>query len=293
MNQLDTLTRINLDDLVSSFGWGAQPLPAGLLRGAFHGPARKFAAQMVDFDSAVGRLGLVHAARLMQRLYARDVRVFGADRISDGPLLALSNHPGMTDTLALFAALQRDDLRIIALRRPFLQSIPNMASRLFFVTEDAAERMTLVRHVSGHLRAGGAVLTFPAGIIEPDPEVYPGAVEALKGWTDSADVFLRLAPETAVLPVLVRGVIWKQTARHPLLSLKRGREDRERLAAALQLLAMVMWNVKPVTVTVQIGRPITARGLGTTDVKALHQAVLGEMKLLIENPPAGPSVSAL
>jgi len=61
----------------------------------------------------------------------------------------------------------------------------------------------------------------------------------------------------------------------------------------LQLLAMVMWNAKPVTVTIQIGKPITVKELGTTDTKVIHQAVLNEMKCLIENPPKDDGVSAL
>ena len=56
---------------------------------------------------------------------------------------------------------------------------------------------------------------------------------------------------------------------------------------------MVMWNVKPVTVTVQIGKPIDPKKLGTTDTQVIHQAVLTEMKYLIENPPEGDGVSVL
>src|SRR6185436_11550326 len=107
------------------------------------------------------------------------------------------------------------------------------------LNEDPASRMALVRTMSAHLRNGGAALTFPAGKIEPDPDVYDGALESLQDWTDSAGVFLRLAPETAVLPVLVRGVVWDKAARHPLLVIKRSRFEKEKLAAALQLLAHV------------------------------------------------------
>jgi hypothetical protein len=48
----------------------------------------------------------------------------------------------------------------------------------------------------------------------------------------------------------------------------------------------VMFNEKPVTVTIQIGKPIYAKALGTTETEVIHQAVLAEMKNLIENPPA-------
>jgi hypothetical protein len=118
-------------------------------------------------------------------------------------------------------------------------------------------------------------------------------VEALQTWTDSVGVFIRMAPNTVILPVLVRNVIWDKTARLPLLKIKKTREEREKLAAALQLLAMVMWSARPVTVTVQIGKPIDPKKLGTTDTHVIHQAVLTEMKSLIENPPQGDGVSVL
>jgi hypothetical protein len=292
-SNLELLTQINLDDLVSSFGWGDRSFLARILRRLFHKPAQIFAQQMVEFDSAIEQHGLTEASRRTGRRYVRDVRVFGADLVPDSPFLALSNHPGITDALALFCALNRPELKIIALDRPFLMALPNMSKQLFFVKDDPASRMSLVRQVSGHLRNGGAALTFPAGEIEPDPDVYPGAAESLRSWTDSVGVFIRMAPETATLPILVRSVIWDKTAKHPLLKIKKTRNEREKLAAALQLLGMVMWDARPVTVKVQIGTPITVKELGTTDTKVVHQAVLNEMMRLIENPPKDDGVSAL
>jgi putative hemolysin len=291
-HRLNALSDINLDDLVASFGLEDRPNLAWMLRALFAGTARKFADQMLDFDDAVRTLGLVDAARQTQRRYVRSLRLFSGP-LPAGPFLALSNHPGMVDTLALFSALNRPDLRIIATERPFLKALPNTSQRLYYVTDDPGTRMSLLRQVSAHLRSGGAALTFPAGEIEPDPNVYPGALEALKGWTDSVGFFVRIAPETAILPVLVRGVVWKKTARHALTRLRRTREDREKLAAALQLLAHVVLNKKPLDVTVQIGDPVTVAGLGSKATKDLHRAVLNEMKRMIENPPEGPGESAL
>jgi hypothetical protein len=290
---LEALTQINLDDLVSSFGWQNQPLLARLLRRTFTKPARTFANQMTDFDLPVATHGLAEAARQTLRHYVRDIRIFGADRIPAGPFLALSNHPGMSDTLALFVALKRLDLKIIAFNRPFLNALPNVSKQLFYLTDDPASRITLIRQMSTHLRNGGAALTFPAGHIEPDPDVHDGAVESLESWTNSAGVFIRLAPETAVLPVLVRGVVWKKAAFHPLTYLKRTRAEREKLAGALQLLAYAILKVKPVTVRVQIGQPIYAKDLGTTKVQIIHQAVLAEMKQMIAYPPEGQGESAI
>ena len=169
---IETLTQINLDDLINALGIQNNPTLTRITRFLFRGAARKFAKQMIEFDSLAGTRGLAEAARLTERLYVREVRVFGADHLPDSAFLALSNHPGMTDTLALFAALNRDDLKIIALDRPFLLSLPNISKQLFFVTDNPTERVSLVRHVSAHLRNGGSILTFPAGHNEPDPDVY-------------------------------------------------------------------------------------------------------------------------
>ncbi len=285
-SNLDTLTEINLDDLVSSFGWQNSPLLSRLLRFFFRNPARTFAQHMVEYDDIVGTHGIVEGAWNLSRRYVKDIRIIGADRIPESAFLALSNHPGMADTITLFAALNRKDLRIIALDRPFLNALPHTTAQLFYVYDDSAKRMTLVRQVSAHLKKGGAILTFPAGHIEPDPDVYPGAVDSLKAWTDSVGVFIRMAPDAAILPVLARSVVAKKYANHWLLKIKKTKDEKEKLATALQLLGMVMFNEKPVTVTIQIGKPIYAKELGSTETEVIHQAVLVEMKNLIENPPA-------
>lgn len=289
-SNLEILTQINLDDLVASFGWQGRAWLARPLRKLFLRPAQQLAAQVVEFDEALPTRGLPEAARQMLTHYVRSLRVFGADRVADGPFLALCNHPGMTDTLAAFAALNRPNLKIIAREAPFLQALPNTSQQLFFLKEDSGSRVALVRQVASHLRAGGAVLTFPAGRIEPDPDVYRGATESLATWTDSVGVFLRMAPETPILPMLVRGVLWDKFAHHWSLGIRKTKEERERLGAALQLLAHVGFGRTDVHVRVQIGKPIYARELGSNDTKILHTAVLAEMKRLIESPLEGGDV---
>jgi len=293
LDKLETLTQITLDDLSASAGLQARPLLDAMVRQFFRQPAQRFARRMLEFDEAVGSHGLVEAARGAQRYYVRATRVFDSDRIPSGAFLALSNHPGMADTLALFTALNRPDLKVIAQLRPFLRALPNTEKHLIYLSDAAASNLPLVRRVSDHLRAGGAALTFPAGRIEPDPDVHEGARESLQSWTDSVGVFIRLAPEAAILPVLVRGVVWDKAAHHPLTRIRATRYDRERLAAALQLLASMLWNVRPVTVRVQIGMPIRFGQAGSRETSVVHRAVLAEMQRLIENPPVGSSESAI
>src|SRR5262245_7888130 len=139
---LDTLTQINLDDLVTAFGWENRSWLASLLHSTFAGPARQFARQILEFDRTVGQTNLAEASRrLMRNHYVKDVRVHGRENVpANGPILFLSNHPGMTDTISLFAAINRPDLKIIALQRPFLASLANITKQLFYIDDDPAKR---------------------------------------------------------------------------------------------------------------------------------------------------------
>jgi 1-acyl-sn-glycerol-3-phosphate acyltransferase len=292
---LDTLTRINLDDLVASFGWQDKPFLAALIRRVFIHPAHKFARQMVEFDHLAGQTSLAEASRtIMQRQYVQDVRVHGREHIPPaGPALFLSNHPGMADTISLFAAINRRDLKIIALHRPFLEALANTTRQLFFIDDDPAKRMNAVRQVSNHLRNGGSALTFPAGEIEPDPRVYPGALDSLSHWTDSAGVFLRFARDTKIVPVFVSGVIWDKAARHWLTRFKRTRVEREKLAAALQLLAIIVRDARPTTVHVQFAKPITLEEVGSSDSDVIHAKVIERMRALLGEKIENEGNSAL
>jgi hypothetical protein len=295
LNQTTALTQINLDDLVSSFGWQNQPLLASILRGLFVKPARKFARQITEYDDLVGQVGLHEAScRILQKRYVSDIRVHGREHIpTSGPVLFLSNHPGMADTISLFTAIPRADLRIIALHRPFLSSLGNITKQLSYISDDAGERMRAVRQVAAHLRAGGAALTFPAGEIEPDPSVHTGALESLNNWTDSSGVFLRFAPATRIVPVLVSGVIWERTAHHWLTRFRHTREERERLAAALQLLAIIVRDARPTAVQVQFAEPITLDEVGSVEADCIHEKLIERMQRLIENRNRDEGVSVL
>jgi hypothetical protein len=249
------LTGINLKDLPSAFGLRDTGIAVRIARRLMLHPAWLFARLMLEFDAATWVHGIDRSARQTERLLVRDVRVYGGENIPIGGMLALSNHPGLTDTLALFSALSCTDLRTIALERSFPKSLSHLSRHLFFLHDDMGKRAGFIREVSRFLRGGGAVLTFPAGQIEPDPEVYPGAVESLAGWTDSAAVFLRLAPDITIVPICVRGVTWQAVARHPVTRLRRLPADRQLLASALQLLWQLWFKIRPITVRIQIGRP--------------------------------------
>ncbi|MBS0430204.1 MAG: 1-acyl-sn-glycerol-3-phosphate acyltransferase [Proteobacteria bacterium] len=235
--RVDVLTDINLADLLDSVG--LERLQATPLRHLLRPAARRFARMAAEFDARVGLHGLSRGGDWLVRQMTAGLQVTGLAHVpAQGPVVILSNHPGMTDTVALFSALaSRPDLRVMALDRPFLRALPHVARQLIFLPEDAAGLATALRAGARHLKDGGALLTFPAGEIEPDPATFgtARAIESLGRWTDSYALFARLAPRTQFVPALVSGVISADAQRHPLTRLRRTPHDREKMAAALQI----------------------------------------------------------
>jgi hypothetical protein len=239
---------------------------------------------MAAFDDRAAASGLGPAARALLAGFVRGITVAGAERIPRrGPVLLLSNHPGMTDTLALFAAVPRTDLRILTAERPFLRALPAVSRSLIFIPEERGRRFGAMRRAIDHLRSGGALLTFPAGQIEPDPAVLPGAAAALDRWSESTAAFLRLVPDCAVVPIVVSGVLARGAQRHPLTLLRRKRADRERLGAMLQVLMHTlrpgMWRVR---VRVDVPRAFGGRELRADAAAAravLMDTVAGILRL--------------
>jgi acyltransferase-like protein len=126
--------------------------------------ARRLARQVLAFDGVVGEAGLGTGGAWALKRLSRSARVEGQDNVPhEGPLLLVSNHPGLADAVALFAATPREDLRVIAADRPFLDALPNTSRYLLTVGKTSAGRSSVVRAAARHLRGGGAVLTFPGG----------------------------------------------------------------------------------------------------------------------------------
>lgn len=277
---LEILTKACVDDLLRAFGLRSSRTEQSILETIARVPARRLARQVMAYDRIVGEAGLRAGGAWALEQMARSARVEGRENVPhEGPLLLASNHPGLADAVALFAASPREDLRVVAAERPFLECLPNTSRRLITVTEDPASRLGVVRAASRHLRRGGAVLTFPGGRIEPDPAVLPGAIEALGDWSQSVDLFARLTPGLTVVPVAVSGVISSAALHNPLVHLRRRRRDQEWLAATLQMLVPAL---RDVCVRVEFGRPIIAG-----EDPCVGDTVLGEARRLMLNGRAG------
>lgn len=266
--ELDNSLRDNsAADLLRGLGAGrAAPALAGVARLA----VGRFVADMTEMDAAIARGGLSAAADVLLPRYAGTVTIHGAGRVPpSGPLVVAANHAGTVDAPTLWRLLAaRDDLQIIALDRPILRAVPHLASRLLYVKKDADGRTGLVRRVADHLRSGGAVLTFPAGTIEPDPVLRLGdALASLATWGHGVGLFVRLVPEAAVLPVAVSGVISQRMLLNPIARWRATREDRELAAATLQVLA----HDRSINPVLSAGEPLR----GTASLGEIRSAMAG------------------
>lgn len=278
--QIEMLTRINIQDMLDNCGVSQLQRGRGLLEWLCASPARLFARQVARLDQRVGEVGLqVAAAELLMR-YIHRLDVVGAAHVpqTDGVIFA-ANHPGMTDTLACFTSIVRTDLHVVSADRPFVRALPQLSRRMFYVKDEANERLTIVRQIARFLQGGGAVLICPAGQIEPDPAVMSGAVESLQSWSDSLGLFVRLAPDVVVVPTVVSGVVYAPALHNPLTRLRRAPKDRERMAATIQVFLLSIGYLQPrMTVRIEFGTPLRAAELvslgdAATITRAITDAV--------------------
>jgi hypothetical protein len=279
----DPLIDINLDDLLDSIGL-ASGQRHRLLRIVFRPTARHFARIVREFDDRVGAAGLAAGSEWLVRRMTSGLEVAHRANVpATGPLLVLANHPGMTDTVALFASLRaRPDLRVIAQDRPFLRALTHVAANVIFVADDGASRTRVVRAGVKHLERGGALLTFPAGAIEPDPAVAGAraAIDALQAWSNSFALFARAVPETRIVTAVVSQVISADARRHPLARRRRAIADQEKLAATLQ----IVWPpYQAMPARVAFSTPQALQGQSLAD---LRRDIIAGARALMENPPA-------
>jgi hypothetical protein len=192
------------------------PRPGGIaeraMGAALRLPAAMLARSLTALDHDLARRELGDSARRRLAHYGATLTI---DRRSSplpsaGPLVIVSNHPGLFDALALFATTGRDDLSILAARRPLLTALPNLSRRLLSIDPGASGSVALKKAVR-HLRSGGALLHFPAGQIEPDPRVAPRDRALLLPWKPGLDTLLGAAARgrdnVRVVVAAVSGVI--------------------------------------------------------------------------------------
>ncbi len=278
--QLEMLTRLNAQDLITAFRLDQVPLVHPLMQGLARIPARRFSRQLQQVDQLIGEQGLAAGGRMILKLFARSAEIMGTTNIpKQGPLIILSNHAGMADVMALWVGLeQRPDLRVIAAERELLRALPNIGRHLLYVNPETGGRTGMLRMAAAHLTQGGALLTFPAGKIEPDPAVYPQATESLQSWSRSMLLLARLVPDAQIMPAAVGGVISASALRNPLLRLFRDQRSRDWAGATLQVLIP---SYRDVHTRVAFGAARAAKDLLPMESSAAMRLITTDMAELL------------
>src|SRR5918992_420122 len=162
--RIEVLTRVCVDELLEAFGLGGPGRVRRLLEPFSRVPAKRLASQVATYDEVVGESGLAAGAVWALERMVRRVEVEGRENVpQEGPLLLVANHPGLADSLALFATVPRRDLRVVAAERPFLKALPNTSRYLISVSETSPGRLGVVRSAVRHLKNGGGGLDLPRG----------------------------------------------------------------------------------------------------------------------------------
>ncbi len=230
-------------EIAGSIGFRNSPMAQQLAWFLFRPVTDRLARIGMTFDRDVVQYGFSAAMGNALKDFVSKVRARGQQDIpSSGALLVLSNHPGTYDSLIISSTLRRDDLCIISGDIPFLKKLPEARKHFFFTSEhDQNIRMVAARQAIRHLQAGGALLLYGFGHIDPDPAVYTDASSVIDEWSPSIDMFLKVVPGAKVLVSLTSHVV-SPTWRHSLLyHLRRRPLDRRRLVEFGQVMSQLLF----------------------------------------------------
>jgi 1-acyl-sn-glycerol-3-phosphate acyltransferase len=250
-------------------------------------PARRFARIMHEFDQQVANQTLWEATRGILPHFTRSWQVVSSTSLPEtGPLLAICNHPGAADSLAAMAVLQRPDVHFLVIKRPMLTVMPNVSRHMVYLEEDNPTRFTMIRKLIHILQRGESLLLFPRGSLEPDPGLYPGALESIQKWSDSLGLLLSRVPETRIQLVLIRDVVSPQAWRHPFARMASRSKTRHQIAMILQTAMQQVFTVWRNRIHIFLPPPISARELAPSlnpgEInRALKVCVRQEMARLI------------
>lgn len=262
------LTGYVIDEALVAFGLRPHGWYRPLLAVFLWLPARFLAGLLQRMAVRAARDGIVAAVWDLLPRFVKGIRVRGLAHLpAQGPLLIVSNHPGAYDLVLLAACMPRNDIKLIGSGVPLLRALPHVGDVIIEVTDEPYGRMRSLRQGIRHLQRGGVLLVPGSGLVDPDPDVLPGAEEALAQWHASAAVMLRAAPATQLVLAIVSGVMARHWAYSPVVRMQRVPWQQRKLAEVLQIVQQLLLprTFRP-TPRVSFAAPLTLADLPGPDV---------------------------
>ena len=262
-----------------------------MLKAGLHMLCAPFALELtrlgMKMEATIARDGhLGGASKWLVAIAARAMRIQGAEHIpASGPLLFVGNHAGLGDAFALLSALPRRDTLVLAQHFGILPGLGEMRRHVIVVDKRAP--YSAMRESLRHLRLGKSLLIYPRGEIEHDPALaLEPALASLGDWSRSIEFFARHAPDLAIVPCAVGGVISRRALRNPVVRQYRDQDKRHFLAATFQ---MMFPFYRDAVISLHFGRPL--RGESASRQRLLRQmtqllrGVHAEQRELINRVP--------
>lgn len=235
---VQSLTETLIYEMTKAFALPQTLRAKRLIRLIFGKAARAAAKIGMELDQAVAKGNVIGGARWILPHFVRSHEAKGEENIPpDGPLVIAANHPANIDSIVISAHVSRPDYKIIIGDIPFFENLPHVSEHAIYAPDptDVSGRMKVVRESVRHLQSGGALLIFPRGSIEPDPDFMPGVESEFQHWSRSLEIFLKCVPGLQILVTIASGVISQSAFHHPITWFRKHRPDKQRLAFLYQL----------------------------------------------------------
>ena len=261
-------------EIFHAFGLTRDTIANGVAR-LFLGPMFKYPAGQlgriaVRAEEAALTSGITGSARRILPDFSMQVSARGTEKIPpEGPLLLISNHPGGLDAVALLSSIPRKDVNVFIADVPFTRAFEAAGRHFIYTPHNPAGRMTALKTSVDRLKKGEALLIFPNGQVEPDPELSPPPVAAasVAGWSRSIELMLRKVPETRLIAAIASGVVLPRFARSILTKIRRSAPRRQKVAEVMQFIRQ---GIKPgsikLNVRLSFDGPVEGRELLAKDV---------------------------
>ncbi len=275
-----------IKEIFHAFGLTRDTIANGAAR-LFLGPIFRYPAEQLGriaarAEVAARTLGITGSARRILPDFSMKVSARGMEKIPrEGPLLVVSNHPGGVDSVALLSSIPRKDVNVVISDVPFTRAFEAAGRHFVYTPRTPAGRMAALKTSVGRLKKGEALLIFPHGEVEPDPEIFPLPVAsaAVAGWSRSVEFMLRKVPETRLITAIASGVVLPRYARSRLTKIRRSTARRQKVAEVMQFVRQALrpGSVK-LNVRLSFAGPIEGRTLLGKDTMP---AVIEQVRYLL------------